>query len=119
MHAHLGNTGPAVPIILVSVPAMKIYGLYVLEAPAGGNAKVLASAQDLSSFSFYTRSTVGEYMSFFSRTIAERTPQGQRQTAQENNYTFHVYNRGGSEQLACKLFVTSVRSVNDIVASQL
>lgn len=39
-------------------------------------------------------------MSFFTRTISERTPQGQRQSVQENNYTAHVYNRGGAEQLA-------------------
>ncbi|KAF5381506.1 hypothetical protein D9757_008178 [Collybiopsis confluens] len=32
--------------------------------------------------------------------MAERTPQGQRQSVQENNYTAHVYNRGGAEQLA-------------------
>jgi len=39
-------------------------------------------------------------MSFFTKTITERTPQGQRQSVQENNYTAHVYNRGGAEQLA-------------------
>jgi hypothetical protein len=39
-------------------------------------------------------------MGFFSRTVAERTAQGQRQSVQENNYTAHVYNRGGAEQLA-------------------
>ncbi|KAJ3016343.1 hypothetical protein NUW54_g825 [Trametes sanguinea] len=39
-------------------------------------------------------------MSFFTKTIAERTPQGQRQSVQENSYTAHVYNRGGAEQLA-------------------
>jgi len=39
-------------------------------------------------------------MGFLSRTVAERTPQGQRQSVQENNYVAHVYNRGGAEQLA-------------------
>ncbi|KAF7349499.1 SNARE protein [Mycena sanguinolenta] len=39
-------------------------------------------------------------MTFFSKTVAERTPQGQRQSVQQGSYTFHVYNRGGSEQLA-------------------
>jgi len=39
-------------------------------------------------------------MQFFSKTVAERTPQTQRQSVQENNYTAHVYNRGGAEQLA-------------------
>jgi len=42
-------------------------------------------------------------MSFFSKTVAERTPPGQRQSVQENNYTAHVYNRGGSDQLAAVL----------------
>jgi hypothetical protein len=39
-------------------------------------------------------------MSFMAKTVAERTPQGQRQSVQENNYTAHIYNRGGAEQLA-------------------
>lgn len=33
-------------------------------------------------------------MSFMSKTVAERTGAGQRQSVQENNYTAHVYNRG-------------------------
>jgi synaptobrevin family protein YKT6 len=32
-------------------------------------------------------------MNFFSRTVAERTPPGQRQSVQENSYTAHVYSR--------------------------
>jgi synaptobrevin family protein YKT6 len=32
-------------------------------------------------------------MNFFSRTVAERTPPGQRQSIQENSYTAHVYSR--------------------------
>jgi len=39
-------------------------------------------------------------MGFFTKTVVDRTQQGQRQTVQENNYTAHVYNRGGAEQLA-------------------
>jgi len=38
-------------------------------------------------------------MTFFSKTVADRTQQGQRQSIQENSYTAHVYNRGGAEQL--------------------
>lgn len=56
------------------------------------------------------RGSVGEFMSFMSRTVAERTPQGQRQSVQEANYTAHVYNRGGAEQLAGTLGSTSARS---------
>jgi len=84
---------------------MKIYSLAVVEAPPSGSAKILVSAQDLSSFSFYQRGTVAEFLSFFTRTVAERTSQGQRQSLQENNYTFHVYNSGGPERL-CSVMVT-------------
>ncbi|GAA5914493.1 palmitoyltransferase YKT6, partial [Sporobolomyces salmoneus] len=36
---------------------------------------------------------IGEFMNFFSRTVSERTPPGQRQSVQENSYTAHVYSR--------------------------
>lgn len=77
---------------------MKLYALAVLHV-VNSSATTLSSAQDLSSFSFYQRSTVAEFLTFFIRTVAERTPAGQRQSLQENNYTFHVYNRGGDENL--------------------
>ncbi|THH26553.1 hypothetical protein EUX98_g7629 [Antrodiella citrinella] len=79
---------------------MKIFSLAVVQAPPSKSCTILSSASDLSSFSFYQRGSVGEFLSFFTKTIAERTPQGQRQSVQENNYTAHVYNRGGAEQLA-------------------
>jgi len=37
--------------------------------------------------------SIGEFMNFFSRTVSERTPSGQRQSVQENSYTAHVYSR--------------------------
>ncbi|KNZ79597.1 Synaptobrevin like protein [Termitomyces sp. J132] len=79
---------------------MKIFSISVVLAPPSGASVVLSSASDLSSFSFYQKGSVGEFMTFFSKTVAERTPQGQRQSVQENNYTAHVYNRGGADQLA-------------------
>ncbi|KAI9457600.1 snare protein YKT6 [Lactarius psammicola] len=79
---------------------MKIYSLAVILAPPSGPSATLCSASDLSSFSFYQKGSVGEFMSFFTKTVAERTPQGARQSVQENQYTAHVYNRGGAEQLA-------------------
>lgn len=81
---------------------MKIFSLSVILAPPSGACTVLSTASDLSTFSFYQKGSVGEFMSFFSKTVAERTAQGQRQSIQENNYTAHVYNRGGAEQLAGK-----------------
>jgi hypothetical protein len=79
---------------------MKIYSLAVILAPPTGPCATLSNASDLSSFSFYQRGSVGEFLSFFTKTVVERTPQGARQSVQENNYTAHVYNRGGAEQLA-------------------
>ncbi|KAF8265288.1 snare protein YKT6 [Lactarius quietus] len=79
---------------------MKIFSLAIILAPPSGPSATLCSASDLSSFSFYQKGSVGEFMSFFTKTVAERTPQGARQSVQENNYTAHAYNRGGAEQLA-------------------
>ncbi|KAN0125985.1 Longin-like domain containing protein [Russula decolorans] len=79
---------------------MKIYSLAVILAPPSGPSATLCQGSDLSSFSFYQKGSVGEFLSFFTKTVAERTGQGARQTVQENNYTAHVYNRGGAEQLA-------------------
>ena len=79
---------------------MKIYSISVVLAPPSGASVVLSNASDLSSFSFYQRGSVGEFMTFLSKTVAERTPQGQRQTVQEQSHVAHVYNRGGAEQLA-------------------
>jgi len=79
---------------------MKIFSLSVILTPQSGPSIILASADDLSSFSFYQKGSVREFMSFFSRTVAERTSHGQRQSVQENNYTVHAYNRGGTEQLS-------------------
>ncbi|KAH9992000.1 snare protein YKT6 [Russula compacta] len=79
---------------------MKIYSLAVILAPPSGPSATLCQASDLSSFSFYQRGSISEFMSFFTKTVVERTPQGARQSVQENNYTAHAYNRGGAEQLA-------------------
>lgn len=79
---------------------MKIFSVSVLLAPPGSTATLLSNASDLSSFSFYQKGSVGEFMTFLSKTVAERTQQGQRQSVQENNYVAHVYNRGGKERLS-------------------
>jgi len=79
---------------------MKIYSLAVVLAPPSGPSAILAHGTDLSSFSFYTRGSFSEFTTFVSKTVAERTGQGQRQTVQENNCNVHIYNRGGAEQLA-------------------
>lgn len=82
---------------------MKILSIQIqhIQPGQGGaaSAVAIAAAQDLSSFSFYQRGTVGEFLNFLSRTVAERTQPGQRQSVQENNYTAHAYHRS-TDQLA-------------------
>ncbi|KAK4954106.1 palmitoyltransferase [Elasticomyces elasticus] len=53
----------------------------------------LCAERDLSSYSRFTRTSVGEFMSLFSKTVAERTRAGQRQDVEEQSYTFHAYGR--------------------------
>jgi len=79
---------------------MKIYSISIILAPPSANSVILSSANDLSSFSFYQRGSLAEFMAFFSKTVAERTVPGQRQTIEEQNNVAHVYNSGGAEQLA-------------------
>ncbi|KAG9075049.1 palmitoyltransferase, partial [Ceratobasidium sp. UAMH 11750] len=79
-------------------PNMRLFSLTILQVNSG-KASSLITASDLSTFSFYQKGSVAEFMAFFSGAVAERTPAGQRQSIQEKSYTFHVYNRGGAENL--------------------
>lgn len=63
---------------------MRLYSIAILRNDVQP-AVQLASAQDLSTFGFFQRSSVGEFMTFFSKTIAERTQAGQRQDVEENS----------------------------------
>mmetsp|Transcript_3176 Transcript_3176/g.3437 ORF Transcript_3176/g.3437 Transcript_3176/m.3437 type:complete len:200 (+) Transcript_3176:137-736(+) len=54
---------------------------------------MLTQATELSSFGFFQRSTVREMITFFNKTIAKRTPPGQRQSVQNEEYYVHVYMR--------------------------
>lgn len=71
---------------------MKIYSLTVF-SKEDKNAVNLVGEYDLSGFGFFQRSSVQEFMTFFSRTVAERTNPGQRQIIEENNYVFYAFAR--------------------------
>lgn len=101
---------------------MKIYSLAIVSAPQGGSAKLLANATDLSSFTFYQRGTLAEFLNFFSGIVAERASAGERQSftdvdKQDSEYVFHVYNRGGEEQLAGAPSLSIVRSLHEATES--
>jgi synaptobrevin family protein YKT6 len=63
---------------------MRLFSLAILRNDVQP-AVQLAAAQDLSTFGFFQRSSVGEFMTFFSKTVAERTRAGQRQDVEENS----------------------------------
>jgi len=61
-------------------------------------AHELVSVKSLDSFSYFQRGAVGEFLTLFAGTVAERVSPGTRQDIEEQSYTFHVYGR--SEGLA-------------------
>ncbi|CAJ2664342.1 unnamed protein product [Trifolium pratense] len=75
---------------------MKITALLVLKSTGDGSESVfLANASDVSHFGYFQRHSVREFIVFVGRTVANRTPQGQRQSVQHEEYKVHAYNRNG------------------------
>ncbi|OWK06807.1 YKT6 [Cervus elaphus hippelaphus] len=74
---------------------MKLYSLSVLYK---GESKtvLLKAAYDVSSFSFFQRSSVQEFMTFTSQLIVERSGKGSRASVKEQEYLCHVYVRNDS-----------------------
>lgn len=56
-------------------------------------AHEIVAEKELSAYSRFTRGNYAEFMTFTSKTVAERTKPGQRQDVEENEYTFHAYGR--------------------------
>ncbi|MCJ1334974.1 palmitoyltransferase [Bachmanniomyces sp. S44760] len=71
---------------------MKIYYIGVLKNE-DKPAHELCVEKDLSSYSRFTGSNYGQFMTLFAKTVAERTRPGQRQDVEEQAYTFHAYGR--------------------------
>jgi synaptobrevin family protein YKT6 len=56
---------------------------------------ILSFATDVSSFGFFQRASVKEFLVFTTRTVSRKTRVGQRQTVQQDEYFCHAYNRDG------------------------
>jgi len=83
---------------------MKIVYLGVYRQVDDNTAYRLASANHLSDFGFFTRSTIAQHIQFAARTCVCRTRKGCRQTIQldeQTPFVAHVYVR--SDGLACIL----------------
>ncbi|XP_060045992.1 synaptobrevin homolog YKT6-like [Erinaceus europaeus] len=74
---------------------MKLYSLSVFYK-AESKVGLLKTAQDVSSFSFFQRSSVQEFMTFTSQMIVERSAKGSRASVKEQEYLCHVYVRNDS-----------------------
>lgn len=73
---------------------MKILGIGLLRYGTDIEEPVmLVQSCDLSSFGFFQKGTVREMITFFNKTITKRTPPGQRQSVQNQEYFVHVYMR--------------------------
>lgn len=71
---------------------MKITALLVMKvSPAPASSTVLlANASDVSQFGFFQRQSAKEFIVFASRTIAGRTPLGQRQSVEQDGMLFYL-----------------------------
>nr|KAF6267927.1 YKT6 v-SNARE-like protein [Pipistrellus kuhlii] len=74
---------------------MKLFSLSVLYK-GDPKAVLLSAAYDVSSFSFFQRTSVQEFMTFTSQLIVERSAKGNRASVKEQEYLCHVYVRNDS-----------------------
>lgn len=71
---------------------MKVYYIGVLDNTKQP-AVQLCGEYELSDFSRFTRGEYGNFMTMISKTVAERTRPGQRQSVEEQDYVVHCYAR--------------------------
>ncbi|XP_069140434.1 synaptobrevin homolog YKT6-like [Argopecten irradians] len=72
---------------------MKLYCLQVLYKNGDGKVNPLSASHELSSFGYFQRSSVQEFMDFTSKIITERTMIASRASVKEQDYICHVYVR--------------------------
>lgn len=77
---------------------MKLFYIGVLFKDVSKTTEIV-SEKDLSLFSFFEKSSVSQFMTFFSETISHRTKEGERQSVGEGTYVGHTY--VGPQGIAC------------------
>ncbi|XP_071883281.1 synaptobrevin homolog YKT6 [Anas platyrhynchos] len=83
---------PPPPRCESAAAAMRLYSLSVLYK-GEPRVQLLKAAYDVSTFSFFQRSSVQEFMTFTSQLIVERSQLGSRASVKEQEYLCHVYVR--------------------------
>eukprot|EP00045_Choanoeca_perplexa_P000465 m.14602 g.14602 ORF g.14602 m.14602 type:complete len:197 (+) comp10317_c0_seq1:88-678(+) len=71
---------------------MKLYNITLFNCTTS-QPSILSEASDVSSFGYFQRGSVQEFMTFVTQTLAERTEEGQRQSVKEKQYLCHVHAR--------------------------
>eukprot|EP01065_Artemidia_motanka_P007443 TRINITY_DN136_c2_g1_i1.p1 TRINITY_DN136_c2_g1~~TRINITY_DN136_c2_g1_i1.p1 ORF type:complete len:234 (+),score=81.76 TRINITY_DN136_c2_g1_i1:82-702(+) len=77
----------------------KLYSIAILKWKDVQQPVFLCAATDLSSFGFFQRSTVQDFLVFISRTLASRTEPGTRQEVEKDDQRIFVHSK--SNGLAC------------------
>ncbi|XP_065183660.1 synaptobrevin homolog YKT6-like [Sycon ciliatum] len=72
---------------------MKLFGVQVFHKPSDTKANLQKGEYDLTSFGYFQRSKVQEFMVFTGQVLVERTHAGERKSVKEQEYLCHVYVR--------------------------
>ena len=89
------------PEVSQAAPKMtKLFSLLILYK-GESSAHVLKAAYDLTSFSFFQRGSVQEFITFTSKILTERTSITSRQSVKEAEYMCHVFVRNDSLAGVC------------------
>jgi synaptobrevin family protein YKT6 len=78
---------------LVPKPDLAINILKRVDKKSDEEPILLAGASDLSSFGFFQRGGVAEFITFISRTLAKRVEEGTRQQVEKDDYNCYVHSR--------------------------
>ncbi|CCD61825.1 synaptobrevin family protein [Caenorhabditis elegans] len=81
---------------------MKLYSILVFHKNVDtSDVKLFKSECDLSSFSFFQRGSVQEFMTFTAKLLVERSGLGARSSVKENEYLVHCYVRNDGLSAVC------------------
>ncbi|XP_065827652.1 synaptobrevin homolog YKT6-like [Oscarella lobularis] len=72
---------------------MKLFSIGIYYATPGRKPVLKKKAQNVSSFGYFQRSGVQEFLNFTSSLLVERSEPGQRKTVKEQEYRCHVFIR--------------------------
>ncbi|VDN54947.1 unnamed protein product [Dracunculus medinensis] len=105
---------------------MKLFSILIFHKTSDSKVKCLKSAFDLTSFSFFQRSSVQEFMSFTGKLLVERSATPSRSSVKENDYYCHTFVREDGLSAVCitdseyqsRVAFTLLRRVLDDFASK-